>query len=248
MTRPWISSFADPARNPSGGHTSAGLPDFSSHNLPKRGKIDKMTINYMKWPQNIPKCGKIDQTDLKCTNIFHCKIKQNLPKLGFLVRKYSIWQPCTSVERRFFYLTQLIKCRDESRRKCSNKQESRMYVDLLAWPCCIIYQSLLHTYVQGCQMVSFQTKNPDLGKFRRALDWKMLIYFMAVWNISQAFGIFYDHWVHFESIWYIFLGLVTWTKKNLATLHVYVYRYSVRQPQPINRLYWLNFEWLKSID
>jgi hypothetical protein len=28
---------------------------------------------------------------------------------------------------------------------------------------------------QGCQMVSFQTKNPNLGKFWRALEWKMLI-------------------------------------------------------------------------
>jgi hypothetical protein len=25
-------------------------------------------------------------------------------------------------------------------------------------------------------MVCFQTKNPDLGKFRRALEWKMLVY------------------------------------------------------------------------
>jgi hypothetical protein len=53
-------------------------------------------------------------------------------------------------------------------------------------------------------MVSFQTKNPNLDKFWRALDRKMLIYFMAVWNILQTFGIFYDHLVHFVSIWYIF--------------------------------------------
>jgi hypothetical protein len=29
----------------------------------------------------------------KFTQIFHCKTFQNLPKLGFLVRKYTIWQP-----------------------------------------------------------------------------------------------------------------------------------------------------------
>jgi hypothetical protein len=29
-----------------------------------------------------------------------------------------------------------------------------------------------------CQMVSFQTKNPTLGKFGRALDWKMFIYIL----------------------------------------------------------------------
>jgi hypothetical protein len=39
-------------------------------------------------------------------------------------------------------------------------------------------------------MVSFQTKNTNLGNFWRALDWKMLIYFMAPWNILQAFGTF----------------------------------------------------------
>jgi hypothetical protein len=57
---------------------------------------------------------------------------------------------------------------------------------------------------QGCQMVSFQTKNSKLGKFWRALDGKMLVYFGAIWNIIRAFGIFYDHLVRFGSIWYIF--------------------------------------------
>jgi hypothetical protein len=69
---------------------------------------------------------------------------------------------------------------------------------------------------QGCQMVSFQTQNPNLGKFWRALDWKMLIYFMAIWIILQTFGIFYNHLVHFLFIWYILAVLVSWTKKNLA--------------------------------
>jgi hypothetical protein len=35
----------------------------------------------------------------------------------------------------------------------------------------------------------------------------MLIYFIAIWNILQTFGIFYDHLVHFVFIWYIFSGL-----------------------------------------
>jgi hypothetical protein len=53
-------------------------------------------------------------------------------------------------------------------------------------------------YGQGCQMVSFQTKNPNLCKFLRVLDWKVLMYLMAIWNILLAFGIFYDHLVHFS--------------------------------------------------
>jgi hypothetical protein len=52
--------------------------------------------------------------------------------------------------------------------------------------------SLVIMYVQGCQMVSFQTKNPNSGEiFVRALDWKQLIYFTAIWNILQTFEILY---------------------------------------------------------
>jgi hypothetical protein len=57
---------------------------------------------------------------------------------------------------------------------------------------------------QGCQMVYFRTKNPNLGQFWRALDWRMYIYFMAIWNILRTFEIFYDQLVHFVLIWYIF--------------------------------------------
>jgi hypothetical protein len=41
---------------------------------------------------------------------------------------------------------------------------------------------------QGCQMVYFQTKNPNLGKFWRSLEWKMLVYFKVIWNILRPFG------------------------------------------------------------
>jgi hypothetical protein len=41
---------------------------------------------------------------------------------------------------------------------------------------------------------------------------------MAIWNILQTFGIFYDHLVHFMFIWDIFPVLVSCTKKNLATM------------------------------
>jgi hypothetical protein len=58
-------------------------------------------------------------------------------------------------------------------------------------------------------MVYFQTKNPNLGKFWRDLDWKMLIYFMAIWNILRAFEICYAHWIRFLLIWYIFSGFGT---------------------------------------
>jgi hypothetical protein len=54
-------------------------------------------------------------------------------------------------------------------------------------------------------MVCFQTKNPNLGKFWRVLQWKMLVYILC------PFGLFYSHWKYFYShlvyfvvIWYIF--------------------------------------------
>jgi hypothetical protein len=49
--------------------------------------------NVPKWPQNIPNGCKIDEMSIKFTNIFYCKTLQNLPKLEFLVWKYTIWQP-----------------------------------------------------------------------------------------------------------------------------------------------------------
>jgi hypothetical protein len=68
-------------------------------------------------------------------------------------------------------------------------------------------------------MVCFQTKKPNLDKFWRALEWKrIIIYFMFIWNILWRFGLFNDHLVHFVFIWYIFPGLVSCTKKTLATL------------------------------
>jgi hypothetical protein len=54
-------------------------------------------------------------------------------------------------------------------------------------------------------MFSFQTKNPKnakLGKFWRALDGKILIYF-------GPFGIFYRYLVDFTTIWYILCSFGT---------------------------------------
>jgi hypothetical protein len=53
-----------------------------------------------------------------------------------------------------------------------------------------------------------------------ALQWKMLAYFMTIWNILRPFGIVCGHLVlgslwslgKFFPFWYV------WTKKNLATL------------------------------
>jgi hypothetical protein len=61
----------------------------------------------------------------------------------------------------------------------------------------------IHTHNQGCQMVCFQTKNLNLGKFLGVLQWKILVYFMTICSILRPFEIFYGHLVYFTAIWNI---------------------------------------------
>jgi hypothetical protein len=54
-------------------------------------------------------------------------------------------------------------------------------------------------------MASFQTKNPNSGKF-----WRVLVYFMDTWSILRSFVIFYGHLIYvvcgnlvdFSPFWY----------------------------------------------
>jgi hypothetical protein len=55
---------------------------------------------------------------------------------------------------------------------------------------CSIFGDCQH---RGCQMVCFQTKNLDLGKFLRALERKKLVYSIFIWKILRPFGIVYGH-------------------------------------------------------
>jgi hypothetical protein len=48
---------------------------------------------------SIPNGCKIHQMCVKYTNALHCKTLQKLPKFGFLVWKYAIWQPWSSPRR-----------------------------------------------------------------------------------------------------------------------------------------------------
>jgi hypothetical protein len=67
-------------------------------------------------------------------------------------------------------------------------------------------------------VVYFQTKNPDLGHYLRALKWKRLVCLMAIRKILQTFGIFYGNFANLGAVWYISPILVYCVKKNLATL------------------------------
>jgi hypothetical protein len=69
---------------------------------------------------------------------------------------------------------------------------------------------------QCCQIL--QTKNQNLGKFVKVLQWKMSVFFSTSLSILRPNAVFCGHSVHFEVIWYIFPVLVCCTEKNLATL------------------------------
>jgi hypothetical protein len=49
---------------------------------------------------------------------------------------------------------------------------------------------------QGCQMVYFQSKNPNLGIFWSALVWKMMVFLLP-------FGMFYGNLENFVAILYM---------------------------------------------
>jgi hypothetical protein len=70
---------------------------------------------------------------------------------------------------------------------------------------CVHWYITVETIVsspQGCQMICFQTKNPNLVIFCRVLQfWYM--HLMAIWSILRPFGLFCDHLVYFVTIWYI---------------------------------------------
>jgi hypothetical protein len=68
----------------------SGLPDFSylTQNTPPPGGGGKLPhIMYTQLPQNIPYGRKIFQVDMKCINIIHSKVHNNIPKFGIFAGK-----------------------------------------------------------------------------------------------------------------------------------------------------------------
>jgi hypothetical protein len=78
-------------------------------------------------------------------------------------------------------------------------------------------------------MVHFHNKNPYLGIFWRALEWKMLVYFMPIWNILRSFGIFYGHLKYITALWY--------TLRKLGTfLHIFGKLYQVKSGNSVQNV------------
>jgi hypothetical protein len=80
------------------------------------------------------------------------------------------------------------------------------------------YIHYIHSRQQGRKMAYFQNKNPNLGEFRRVLEWKMLVYCITIWSFCGHLVYILSYSEYFMVIWYIFPVLVCCTKKNLAIL------------------------------
>jgi hypothetical protein len=83
-----------PSPQPTWLRAQPGLPDFSWHNTPKRWKMYQIAIK-------LSNAIEIYQMAVKYSDLFHSKTLQNLPNFGFLVWKYTIWQPwCSPAHKR----------------------------------------------------------------------------------------------------------------------------------------------------
>jgi hypothetical protein len=67
-----------------------------------------------------------------------------------------------------------------------------------------IYKSCQWLCTRVARWFVFKPKNPNLGKFWRVLQWKILVYFVTNRSILRPLEIFYGHLVYFVVIWYIF--------------------------------------------
>jgi hypothetical protein len=70
----------------------------------------------------------------------------------------------------------------------------------------------------GCQMVCFRTKNPNLGIcIVEGLGIENAVLLKTIWNILRSFGALYDRLVQFVVMWHIYPVLVCLDQENLAT-------------------------------
>jgi hypothetical protein len=87
-------------------------------------------------------------------------------------------------------------------------------------------------------MVYFQT---NLGNCLRALDWKLLIYFMTIWNILRTFVIFYGYLEYFTDIWDILRPFGTFCVHLVHTFFRFTHELFLKYfgPMPLFRFFQL---------
>jgi hypothetical protein len=77
---------------------------------------------------------------------------------------------------------------------------------------------------QGCQMGYFQTNNTNLGKFWRVLQWKKLLYFIAIGSIFHPIGYLMDIWYIFPCFGMIYINIwQPWRASVSKQKQVYLY-------------------------
>jgi hypothetical protein len=86
-------------------------------------------------------------------------------------------------------------------------------------------------YSQCCQMVYFQTKNPNLGKIPKRSCNGRCWYFIIIVSVLQPNGIFYGHLVHLVVIWYIFPVLVYFSRFGIFFPFWYIVPRKIWQPR-----------------
>jgi hypothetical protein len=73
----------------------------------------------------------------------------------------------------------------------------------------------------------FKTKIPILGKFLMVLQWKMLVYYMAIWSNLRSFGIFYiwpfSTYIFGHLVYFSRFGMLYQTKSVQLLVHTYIY-------------------------
>jgi hypothetical protein len=90
---------------------------------------------------------------------------------------------------------------------------------------------------KGCQIVCFQTKNTNFDKMLRALECKMWLYVMTIWNSLRPFGTIYGLLVYFVVIWYIVYILVCLEQEesgnpDLVSHYMYIHMYDLQKAPP----------------
>jgi hypothetical protein len=103
------------------------------------------------------------------------------------------------------------------------RRDSNLFLKLINFVCAKpTWRLSIYWPIQGCQMIYFQTKIPNLGKFRNSLELKssvhtyiqwpfelydgLLVCFMAIWKFSCNL-------VYFPLFWYMYSA-----RKNLVSL------------------------------
>jgi hypothetical protein len=103
-------------------------------------------------------CLCVENCTQECMHVFRKLYPRKYARASKIVPMYICTYVCTYVFRKLSYLSRYVHCK----RRCKF--------------------SVIPHLKQGCKMVYFHTKTPNLGMVWKVLEWKMFVYFMTIWN------------------------------------------------------------------